>query len=146
MPKNNLWSHISPFRINKEHFFLQKMVAGGHFGCSKITFFRSIRNIFLDLFTKWLPFRSPINISDISDKYATFICFSNCFSKWPILVTINRHLPPCLGPWLRQIWSWWVFCGQSYGMLKSFPLWVINGVKYEFYMSIGVAITRSTRS
>ena len=54
--------HFWPFQIHTELNFVDKMAAGGHFGCPQITFdyisghFRSIRNYFLKLFlTKWPP-------------------------------------------------------------------------------------------
>ena len=65
MSKNHFVSHFLPFQITTTIFifvnFVYKMAAGGHFGCSKITFgrmsghFRSIRNFFKKIFTKWLP-------------------------------------------------------------------------------------------
>ena len=67
------------------------MAASGHFGLPKITFdrisrhFRSIRNFFFNLFTKWLPAailddRKSLSIAflAISDHYATLIFFT----KW----------------------------------------------------------------
>ena len=94
MAENHFRSHFSPFQINTQLFFkfVHKMAAGGHFGWPKITFdlisrhFRSIRNFFLNLFTKWLPAaildgRKSLSISFlvISDQYATF--FFDLFNR-----------------------------------------------------------------
>ena len=57
--------HFWLFQIHTELYLFfkifDKMASGGHFGCPQITFdrisghFRSIRNLFLNFFTKWPP-------------------------------------------------------------------------------------------
>ena len=114
------------------------MASGGHFGCSKFTFGRISRH-----------FRSIHKL----------FC-------WSIFVQIDRDLPLIVGQGLYKIWSWSVHFGLSYGVHKLFhhiftkwPLAAIlvvrfspksiglfhsrstMAVKYQFDMSIGVAVT-----
>ena len=85
--ENHFWSHFSPFQINKQLLFFNKMAAGGYFGWPKITFnritghFRSNRNFsfFFLFFSKWPPAailddRKSLLIAflAISDQYETF--------------------------------------------------------------------------
>ena len=92
---------------------------------------------------RW-PFRIPINISDISDKYATFICFLNCFSTWQVAaILLGIFSSQLIGTFLparsmaKSNMKLMGAFGQSYGMHKLFHhiFFLQNGRHRPFWCS-----------
>ena len=135
---------IAFLAISDQYAFFNKMAAGGHFGCPKITFdrisrhFRSIRNFIFCwfFFTKWLPAailddRKSLLISflAISDQYATFILFHKMAASghfgWPKITFnhITRHFRS-----KRNFSFFWFFFSKwpPFLEVRFGPFWMIE--------------------